>query len=154
MENRIAFSLTEAEENQLNLYLNGILEILTPKSVVLSAKDRKNLAKLGDGGLPFAEKAIGYMASDPQFKPDFLLTADAEIDLDAYKETRKYVTNAEQIFRMIDDVSILSGSEAYTAALVYYRSVKFHADAKQPRAKEIYDDLAKRFERKSKKKTK
>lgn len=145
MENRIAFSLTEAEETQLNQHLLAIVQIIQPKSIVLNAEDVHGLAKMADGNLPFTEKAIGYMATAPQFKPNFVDASDAEIDLEAYKISKQFLIYALQISKSIGDISMLSGSEAYSAALAYYKNVKFHADAKQPGAKEIYDELSKRF---------
>ena len=38
MENRISFSLTEAEQTQLNQHLNSIIAILQPKAIVLDAE--------------------------------------------------------------------------------------------------------------------
>ena len=145
MENRIAFSLTEAEKTQLQQHLQAIVQIIQPKSVVLSAEDISGLPKMADGNLPFTEKAIGYMATAPQFKPDFVNTTDAEIDLEAYKISKQFLTYALQVSKSIGDISLLSGSEAYSAALAYYKNVKFNADAKQPGAKEIYEELSKRF---------
>ncbi|MEA5138839.1 hypothetical protein [Arcicella rigui] len=145
MENRIAFSLTEAEQTQLTQHLNAILQIIVPKSIVLSAEERHDMPKMADGNLPFTEKAIAYMASAPQFKPYFIDTADAEIDLAGYKLIKPLLTSTLQIAKAVEDIFMLSGSEAYMAALAYYKNVKFCANAKQPGAKEIYDDLSKRF---------
>lgn len=145
MENRIAFSLTEAEKTQLLQHLQAIVQIIQPQSVVLSAEDISGLAKMADGNLPFTEKAISYMATAPQFKPNFVNTSDAEIDLEAYKISKQFLTYALQVSKSIGDISLLSGSEAYSAALAYYKNVKFYADAKQPGAKEIYEELSKRF---------
>lgn len=152
MENRISFSLTEAEQTQLNQHLQSILSILQPKAVFLDAVDRIEMVKMADGTLPFTEKAIAYMHSNPNFKPDFVSTEEADIDLNAYKLGKQFLTNAHQISRVIEDICLLSGSEAYLAALVYYRNVKMQAELKQPNAKEIYEDLAKRFVKKSSKK--
>lgn len=154
MENRISFTLTDAEQAQINQHLNSILAILQPKAVVLDASDRMEILKMADGTLPFTEKAIGYMHSNPAFKPDFVSLEEADIDLNAYKLGKQFLTYAQQVIRVIEDICFLSGSEAYSAALVYYRNVKMQAELKQPGAKDIYEDLAKRFVKKSSKKSK
>jgi hypothetical protein len=46
----------------------------------------------------------------------------------------------------------MSGSEAYTAALAYYNSVKQAAKMNVPNAKSIYKDLKQRFEKRIEKK--
>ncbi len=152
MENRISFSLTEAEQAQLNQHLNSIIAILQPKAIVLDAEDRLELIKMADGNLPFTEKAIGYMESNPNFKPDFVSKEEAEVDLDAFKLGKQFLTVAQQVESILENICVLSGSEAYTAALIYYKNVKMQAQLKQPGAQEIYEELAKRFIKKSSKK--
>jgi len=49
----------------------------------------------------------------------------------------------------LPDTEMLSGSEAYVAALTYYNSVKQAAKMNVPSAKAIYEDLRKRFEKPS-----
>jgi hypothetical protein len=45
------------------------------------------------------------------------------------------------------DTQMLAGSDAYTAALAYYNSVKQAAKMNVPNAKTIQEELGKRFER-------
>ena len=45
----------------------------------------------------------------------------------------------------VDDSLLLSGSQAYAAALAYYQSVKAAAKLGQPGAAVIADDLSERF---------
>lgn len=47
----------------------------------------------------------------------------------------------------VNDTEMISGSEAYVAALTYYNSVKAAAKRNVPSSKAISDDLKKRFER-------
>ena len=53
----------------------------------------------------------------------------------------------EQLNRTLDDTIMLSGSEAYVAALAYYNSVKRAAKINVPGALTIHEDLKKRFDR-------
>lgn len=145
MENRIDFHLTEAEQAQLKQHLDGILAILNPQAVTLSDDDRKTLAKMSDGTQPFVEKALGFMQTAPDFKPAFVNTTDAQTDLNAYKLAKQYVTQARDIVRILEDISMLSGSEAYTAALAYYKSVQFHDKQNQAGAKAVANELSLRF---------
>jgi hypothetical protein len=45
----------------------------------------------------------------------------------------------------VDDTTMLAGSEAYQAALVFYNSVKTAATHDVSGAKAVYDELKKRF---------
>jgi len=46
----------------------------------------------------------------------------------------------------LNDTIMLSGSEAYVAALAFYKSVKVAASMNVAGAQPIYEDLKKRFE--------
>jgi hypothetical protein len=45
----------------------------------------------------------------------------------------------------IDDTEMIAGSEAYQAALVFYKSVKMAAEQDIPGAKAVYEELKTRF---------
>jgi hypothetical protein len=45
----------------------------------------------------------------------------------------------------VDDTEMIAGSEAYQAALVFYKSVKVAAAQDIPGAKAVYDELKTRF---------
>jgi hypothetical protein len=145
MENRIEFKLTPQEQQQLQQHFDGILSILQPKSVVLSDEERRNIPKMADGNLPFVEKAIGFMQTASEFKPNFVDAQDAQIDLNGYKLARQYLISAKDILRILEDISMLSGSEALLASLAYYRNVQFYNKQNQPNANSIYEELATRF---------
>jgi hypothetical protein len=57
------------------------------------------------------------------------------------------VKNVNQTFEfeIVDDIVLLSGSEAYQAALTFYNYIKFLASRGVPRAKTIYEELQKQF---------
>jgi hypothetical protein len=52
---------------------------------------------------------------------------------------------AEPLCDNLRDTQMLAGSEAYTAALAYYNSVKQAAKMNVPNAKTIQEELGKRF---------
>jgi hypothetical protein len=47
----------------------------------------------------------------------------------------------------VDDTEMTAGSEAYQAALVFYKSVKLAASQDIPGAKAVYEELKTRFPR-------
>ena len=51
----------------------------------------------------------------------------------------------QQLVEKLDDTTLQAGSEAYTAALVFYTAVKGAARAGEPGMKTVYDDLQARF---------
>jgi hypothetical protein len=149
-ENRINFSLTDAEQKAVDAAYKTINDVLKPHIVVLSDIERKTLPKMADATLPFVEKVSSYAVTHPQFKPDYVNAEELAIDVNGFKTSNRILTSASQLVRLLEDISILSGSEAYSSALSYYRNVKVQARDGRPGAKTVCDDLQQRFERQSK----
>ena len=145
MENRIAFQLSADEQKKINDALQVIFETLQPHTVVLTDQDRHNIPKMADGTLPFVEKSMNYMTTNPEFKPDFVEINDFNIDLNGYKLGNSLLSSVYRLARLLEDISILSGSEAYMAALAYFNSVKFYAKMNRVGAKVVHEDLQQRF---------
>lgn len=70
-------------------------------------------------------------------------------DFDATTQLLPILRSVEQVESNLSDTAMMAGSEAYVAALSYYNSVKMAAKMNIPGAKPIYDDLRKRFVRRS-----
>ena len=75
-------------------------------------------------------------------------TEELMIDFKAYNNLIQVYREVEQLCANLDDTVMMSGSEAYMAALAYYHSVKQAAKMNVPNAKSIYEDLKQRFEKK------
>ncbi len=144
-ENRINFVLTVDEENTIKTSLQTIFNTLKPHAVVLSDDERKTLIRSADRTLPFIEKSASYVVTHAQFKPDYVDADELAADVNGYKLSSRLLTPAAEIFRMLEDIAMLSGSEAYSSSLSYYRNVKMQARDNRPGAKIVADDLAQRF---------
>ncbi|MEI6061784.1 MAG: hypothetical protein WCR72_13850 [Bacteroidota bacterium] len=146
MDNRINFTLSDAEQATITQSIQSVLDILQPFTVVLSDNDRKTLPKMADGNLPFVEKAASYAVTHPQFKPGYIDAGDMATDIQGYKVSSRILASVYGLVRLLEDISILSGSEAYMAALIYYRSVKLQARDGLQGALTVTRDLQQRFE--------
>lgn len=56
--NKVRFTLSDLELSEINTALDTLYRILAPKTISLTPKQRRSLAKIGDKSLAFAEKAI------------------------------------------------------------------------------------------------
>ena len=99
-----------------------------------------------DKSVPFLEKIIQYIESNPEFVPVFLNTAEMKKDFNAFTVLNNFLRPLAQITRNLEDTAMLCGSEAYSAGLIYYGSVKQAAKVNVPKAKAVADDLSVRFE--------
>lgn len=144
-ENLISLQLTSEEQARLQAAIGELQDVLQPKLASLSPEQRVRLPKMGDSSEPFVEKALDYARANPEFMPPYMEAAELQTDFEAVKSLNTVYRPLEQLLSQLDDSRMLSGSEAYTAALAYYQSVKLAARMNIGGAKAIYDDLRSRF---------
>ena len=118
---------------------------LAPHLTGISTEDRRALLKMGDKSLAFVRKAREYAHNHPDLVPGFLSLDLFESDLRAVDTLRNLQRVLQPVVDNLEDSLMLGGSEAYQAALVFYRSVRAAAQSGQPNAKTIYEDLSARF---------
>lgn len=149
VENRISIELTDEEKAQITSAITTINDVFRDKLVTLSPQERREHPKMGDGTEPFVSKALDYATSNPEFTPRYVNADDMKIDFEAVSLLNGIYRPLKQLIEQLDDSILLSGSEAYVAALAYYNSVKVGAKMNVPGAKSIYNDLKQRFSKTS-----
>ncbi|NVK53087.1 MAG: hypothetical protein HWD85_09145 [Flavobacteriaceae bacterium] len=150
MENKISIEIPAADLQAAKAALDQVQQILAPYVIALTPDQRKTIPKMSDGTEPFVGKVIEYADSNPQFLPPFVDKGEFDKDWEAISGLLPLLRLCTQIQDTLSDTTMLAGSEAYISALSYYNSVKQAAKVNVPDAKAIYEDLRKRFERRSK----
>ena len=145
--NVVSVVLTTKEVEQAVQRLKEINNQLGDQLIALQPAQRMEMLTVSDRSMPFLEKVVAYVDSRPEFVPFYLSVEDLKIDYQAVNDLKLIAREAEQLCQALNDTITMSGSEAYTAALAYYRSVKQAAQANVPHAQAVYEDLRKRFER-------
>ncbi len=153
-ENRVSIKITAAEVQKVIDALKVVSDTLAPYLVALTPDERKALPKMSDGTLPFVQKALDYATSNPQFVPSYIDVPELKVDVDATSSLLQIDRPLEQLAQNLNDTVMLSGSEAYVAALAFYNSVKQAAKMKVPGAEPIANDLGERFNGQGKAKAK
>jgi hypothetical protein len=144
-KNLISLKFNDGELQEIKNAINILRTKLMPKLITLSADDKKELPKMGDKTVAFVTKALEYCKSNPELVPQFLDVNEFSIDVDAVNMMRQMEQPLEQIFDSLSDTLILSGSEAFQAALIFYKSVKTAMASNIQNAGTIYNDLSGRF---------
>lgn len=145
-ENRISLNIPQADIDAINLAIQTLADKLQPLLIALEVEDRQSLAKMKDKSVPFIEKIVQYVETNPEFVPVFLNTDEMGKDFNAFTILNGFLRPLTQITRNLEDTAMLCGSEAYLAGLVYYSSVKQAAKINVPKAQAVADDLSVRFE--------
>lgn len=143
--NRVSTDIPTAVLTDVTTKLNEVRTLLQPYLQALTPEERRTLPKMSDKSIAFVNKVETYTNSNPEFAPAFMQVAEFEKDFLLVEELKPLLDICEQLCSNIDDTSMLGGSEAYVAALMYYNSVKMAAKTGQASARPIYDDLSMRF---------
>jgi hypothetical protein len=92
--------------------------------VNLSPADRQEMPKMGEKTLPFVDKTLGYATLHPDLKPPYLDLDEAKRDYALAAELNEIARELKSLHQSVNDVLMVTGSEAYSAALMFYSSVK------------------------------
>lgn len=113
--------------------------------VNLTPEERQAHARLGDKSLAFVEKSLEYAKENPQYVPPFLNVNEFERDMTLISQLRSILRPLGILLEGIDDTIMLAGSESYSAALLFYQSIKMAKTMNFAGTDSIYEELAKRF---------
>lgn len=144
-DNQISVKIPAEDKDAIKNAISVLNEKLLPHLKALSPEERHALPKAADKTIAFLEKTKEFFESNADLIPSFINKDEYNIDLNAMNELHEYYTPVNQLASMISDSMLLSGSEAYVTALAYYGSVKNAAKMNIPGAKEVYEELSKRF---------
>jgi hypothetical protein len=145
LSNRISLNIPAADLQAIMAAVKTLQDKLLPHLVDLDADDRHALPKMGAKTIDFVTRTLGAVQAHPEFKPAFVDADEFARDLAAVGALRAIQQPLDQIADMVDDSLMLSGSEAYAAALACYQSIKSAARLGQPGAAMLAADLSARF---------
>jgi hypothetical protein len=145
MDDKVSWSLTPAEQAEVDGAIATLQRVLGPKLQHLTPQERIELAKMGDKTVAFVQKVLEYSSSHPEFLPPYVDRAALEVDVEGVLALSPLTHALESLAEGTEDTRMLAGSEAYTAALSYYQSVRTATKRGVPGAEAIYRDLAERF---------
>ena len=149
--NKVSISITEADLAEIQAGIQTLQTKLLPYLETLSPDERIGLPKMGDKTVGFVQETREYCKQNPDLAPQFLDVDALNIDVEAFEQIRSLYQPLLQITDSLWDSMLLSGSEAYSASLMFYNSVKNAAKSKVQKAGTIYNDLSVRFSGRSKK---
>lgn len=141
----ISLNIPAADLKDIQAAITTLTTKLGPHLITLSSIDRKEIPKMGDKTQAFVAKAREYATQNPDLVPGYLDLAAFEIDWKAVEVLTSLQRQLAPLADNLSDSLALSGSEAYQAALIFYRSVKLAARAGVPNAKTLEADLSNRF---------
>lgn len=126
-ENRVSIQFTQEQIAVIEGAVNTIKGILNPICITLTPDQRQQIVKMGPASVPIVNSANMCAQQNPQFVPSFVDSAELNKDVVAVNDLTKIANLIAPVVQMIDDTKMLAGSEAMTASLPIYGSVKMAA---------------------------
>jgi hypothetical protein len=123
----------------------GELAGLFPYRISQTEDERKGGLKIGYKVLGWLDLVITYMDQNSNLIPNYLDKAEADKDYTGQKAIFEVVHAAQPVVQSLEDTATLMAQESLQAALLFYNAVKMAAKQGVPGARDIYDDLKRRF---------
>jgi hypothetical protein len=142
---RSLFNIPDDDLQAVQAAVRTLQARLMPHLVNIGPDEKRALTKMGSKSVDFVSKTLTYANTNPQFKPAFVDIDSFSHDVAAFGVLRSLQQPVSQLADMLDDSLALTGSDAMTAALAYYQSVKTANKLNVPGAATINDDLSTRF---------
>jgi hypothetical protein len=130
---------------QVQTKIDEARALLAPYMLALTPAERQGLPKMGEKTIGFVEKAYDFARQNPNLVPPYLELGAFGVDFGDAHGLWTLLNSVQQLEEAVDDTEMIAGSEAYQAALVFYKSVKMAAAQDIPGAKAIYEELKTRF---------
>lgn len=141
----VSFRMTDQDMAEVQAAIATLKSKLLPQLKTISPAERQELPKMGDKTVAFVTKTLEYCGSNADLVPPFLDVGAFTVDVNAVESLRSVYQPIAQIADALNDTMLLSGSEAYTGALIYYQAVRSATKNNISGAKTIYEDLSNRF---------
>ncbi|MGE5581543.1 MAG: hypothetical protein ACM3X9_03310 [Bacillota bacterium] len=143
--NLVSFNIPAEDLAEIKACINTLHSKLMPYLKALSPEERQEVPKMGDKTVSFVQKTLEYCKQNPDLVPPFLDVKELTTDVEAVQLLRSLYQPLSQVTQSLWDTMTLSGSEAYSGALIFYSSARNATRSKIQKAETIYNDLAARF---------
>lgn len=140
----ISASISKLDIDEIKKAIESIKTKL-PFLINLTPQERQMLPKMADKTLPFVKKSIEYAENNKKLVPSYLNITELKTDLQLAQDLDNLLKLVKPLTEMLEDSAMASGSEAYTAALGFYNTVKVASKMNVPGTDAIHADLKERF---------
>jgi hypothetical protein len=134
-ENQHVQAIPSTVLTQAQTKIDEAAALLAPYLLALTPAERREVPKMGEKTISFVEKAYDFAQKNPALVPAYLSLDAFGVDFGDAHGLWTLLNTVQQLEEGVDDTEMIAGSEAYQAALVFYKSVKMAAAQDVPGAK-------------------
>lgn len=146
IENRVSAILTDQDVADILALLQQVEKKLG-FTVSLTPEERGQIPKMGAKSRAFVEKGVEVASQHPDLLPRYLDPNEMSKDLELHRQLSKVFLAISRLYYNVDDTLLVAGSEAFTAALIVYRSLQHLSGG--PGLTDALNEMKKRFVRSS-----
>ena len=129
---------------QVDEALASLVRTLDPLLIALSADQRQQAVKMGDGSEPFCRKALEVIRANPTLVPGNFDVAEFARDLETHDALNLRLNHLSRLLERAQHTEMAVGSDAMVSALEGYRYLK--TSGKHEGVEALSKLLGKRFE--------
>jgi hypothetical protein len=144
-DNKHAQAIPQEILTQAQAKIDEVKALLASYMIAITPVERHELPKMGEKTISFVEKAYDFAKQNLNLVPPYLDMNAFGVDFEDAHGLWTLVNSIRQLEENAGDTEMTAGSEAYQAALVFYKSVKMAAAQDVPGAKAVYEELKTRF---------
>ena len=145
--NRISATLAPTDRSSILQAIDTIRTQL-PFLIDIEPTERQALPKLGDKSKAFVTKALELATQNQGFLPRDFDVEEMRKDVQLYEDLSAIRQALAKLFELVDDSLVVTGSEAYIAALTIYTYAK-NSNVGTAGLDGTIDELGARFARKA-----
>ncbi|MDY3529977.1 hypothetical protein PG593_09345 [Riemerella anatipestifer] len=146
IDNLISVEFSAQELKTIDDAIGAILGVIQSKAINLSPEERRQYGRIADKNKVLVDKCKLYMEQDPSTVPPTIDKAEFDKDYLARTQLEAPLKKLDRVIEMMTDTKTLLDYDNYTAAVSYYRYVKFLATQNQAGTTSIYKDLSTHYQ--------
>ncbi|WP_018674819.1 hypothetical protein [Riemerella columbina] len=149
IDNLISVEFSAEELKTIDDAINSIVGVIKSKAINLSPEERRQYGRIADKNKILVDKCKLYMEQDPATVPPTIDKTEFDKDYLARTQLEAPLKKLGRAVEMITDTKTLLDYDNYTAAVSYYRYVKFLASQNEAGTTSIYKDLRSHYQSRS-----
>jgi hypothetical protein len=142
--NLVSATLTAEDQKEVMTAI-AVIKSKLPFLLSTTPEERKALTKMGDKSQAFVSKALDLASQRQDYLPRSFEVEEMRKDVELFQQLRPILLALTQLQELVNQTSMVAGSEAMVAALTVYNSAKQHGQEGGLDA--ILEEMGQRFSR-------
>lgn len=146
IDNLISVAFTIEELAKIEEAIKSMNSVLADRVVNLTPDERRQYGRIADKNKILVDKCKAYMEQNTDTVPRGIDKAEFDRDYAARQQLERPLRQLRQLVEKLQDTKTLLDHDNYTAAIAYYRYIKYLASTNEAGTTSIYQDLRSHYQ--------